>query len=168
MDRMDALLWILLPGFTAVAAGVLAWFVMQSRMEVQLAQERERMTESRGALDAERKAVESSLDTALQAAEATAMREALENFLCELHVEQRHYARESRLLTHSRKSLLLQERMYFRNIPLSDWIEQEITVDDGADVGRLVQDMTIFDRSVVAIDEAQRINEAPRGRKALA
>ena len=31
------MLWILLPGFTAVAAGVLAWFIMQSRMEVAIA-----------------------------------------------------------------------------------------------------------------------------------
>jgi hypothetical protein len=164
---MDALLWILLPGFTAVAAGVLAWFIMQSRMEVLLAQQRERLAESRGALDAERKALESSLDTALQAAEATAKSEALEKFLTELRVEQRHYTRENRLLTHNRKSLVLQERMYFRNIPLSDWIEHEIALEDGADVGRLVQDMTIFDRGVVSIEEAPRL-EAPRNRKALA
>jgi len=159
---MDALLWILLPGFTAVAAGVLAWFIMQSRMEVALAQQREHIAETRGALDAERKALASTLDTALQAAEATAKHEALENFLGELRVEQRHYTRENRLLTHNKKSLVLQERMYFRNIPLSDWIEHEITVDDGADVGRLVRDMTIFDQGVVSI------SEAPRNRKALA
>src|SRR5215467_5901488 len=152
---MDALLWIMLPGFTAVAAGMLAWFIMQSRMEVALAQQRELLAETRGALDAERKALESSLPVALQAAEATAKREALENFLGELRVEQRHYTKENRLLTHSKKSLVLQERMFFRGIPLSDWIEHEITLEDGADVNRLVQDMTIFDRSVVSIDEAQ-------------
>ena len=67
---MDALLWIMLPGFTAVAAGMLAWFIMQSRMEVALAQQRERLAETRGALDAERKALESTLDISLQAAEA--------------------------------------------------------------------------------------------------
>jgi hypothetical protein len=166
---MDALLWILLPGFTAVAAGVLAWFIMQSRTEVLLAQQREQMAESRGALDAERKALSASLDTALQAAEATAKREALENFLCELRVEQRHYTREHRLLTHSRKSLILQERMFFRGIPLSDWIEHEVTLEDGADIARMVQDMTIFDKSVVSITDAQRVVEAPRPQqKALA
>jgi hypothetical protein len=41
----------------------------------------------------------------------------------ELRVEQRHYTRENRMLTRNRKSLVLQERMYFRNLPLSDWIE---------------------------------------------
>ncbi len=153
---MEPLLWILLPGFTAVASGLLAWFIMQSRMEVALAQQRERLAESRGALDAERTALESTLDISVRAAEATAKQEALENFLSELRVEQRHYTRENRMLMQNRKSLVLQERMYFRNIPLSDWIEHEITVDEGADVSRMVQDMTVFDKGVVSINEAPR------------
>ncbi|MBS1859119.1 MAG: hypothetical protein JST11_27345 [Acidobacteria bacterium] len=159
---MEALLWVLLPGFAAVGTGVLAWFVMQSRMEVALAQQREQLAEARGALEAERSAVGNTLETALRAAEATAKHEAFQNFLGELRVEQRHYTRENRLLMHNRKSLVIQERMYFRNIPLSDWIEHEIAVEEGADVGRLVQDMTVFDKGVVAIDDA------PRPRKALA
>ena len=153
---MEAVIWILLPGFTAVASGLLAWFIMQSRMEVALARERERTAESRGALDAEKLALGASLDTALRAAEAVAKHEALEGFMGELRVEQRHYTRENRMLMQNRKSLVLQERMYFRNIPLSDWIEHEITVEEGADVGRLVQDMTIFDKSVVSIDGGSR------------
>jgi hypothetical protein len=166
---MDAILWIMLPGFTAVSAGVLAWFIMQSRMEVALAQQREHLAESRGALDAERKAVESSLDTVMQAAEAKAKLESLENFLGELRVEQRHYTRENRLLTHNKKSLVLQERMFFRGIPLSDWIEHEVSLEEGQDIQRLVQDMTIFDKSVVSIADGQRgVVEGPRGRKALA
>lgn len=159
---MEPLLWILMPGFAAIGTGVLAWFVMQSRMEVMLAQQREQLAESRGGLDAERRSLETTLETALRAAEATAKLESLEGFLGELRVEQRHYTRENRMLMQNRKSLVLQERMYFRNIPLSDWIEHEIMVDDGADVGRLVQDMTIFDKGVVSI------SDAPRPMKALA
>ncbi len=159
---MEALLWVLLPGFAAVGTGLLAWFVMQSRMEVALAQQREQLAETRGTLDAERHALETTLETALRAAEATAKHDALQNFLGELRVEQRHYTRESCLLMHNRKSLVLQERMYFRNIPLSDWIEHEIAVEEGADVSRLVQDMTIFDKGVV------NIADAPRALKALA
>jgi hypothetical protein len=159
---MDALLWILLPGFTAVASGLLAWFIMQSRMEVALALQRERLAETRGALDAEKSALAESLDTALRAAEAVAKHEALEHFMDDLRVEQRHYTRENRMLTRNRKSLVLQERMFFRNIPLSDWIEHEITVEEGADVGRLVQDMTIFDKSVVSIADG------PAAKKLLA
>lgn len=153
---MEALIWILLPGFTAVASGLLAWFIMQSRMDVALAQQREQLAESRGALHAEKVALGESMDTALRAAEAVAKHEALEGFMEELRVEQRHYTRENRMLMQNRKSLVLQERMYFRNIPLSDWIEHEITVEEGADVGRLVQDMTIFDKSVISIAEGSR------------
>jgi len=160
---MEALLWILLPGLTAVGTGILAWFVMQSRMDVALAQQRERLAESRGALEAERNAVRDSVEIAVHAAEERAQRQALDNFLSELKVEQRHYTRENRLLLHNRRSIVLQERMCFRNLPLSDWIEHEIPVDEGADVERLVQDMTVFDKAVVNIAEIPH----PR-RKALA
>jgi hypothetical protein len=159
---MEALLWILLPGFVAVGTGLLAWFVMQSRMDVALAQQRERLAESRGALDAERNAVRDSVAIAVHAAEERAQRLALDNFLSELKVEQRHYTRENRLLLHNRRSVVLQERMCFRNLPLSDWIEHEIPLEDGVDVERLVQDMTVFDKAVV------NIADIPRPRKALA
>ena len=162
MDGMEVLMWVLLPGFVALAAGLLAWFVMQSRMEVALAQQRERLAEERGALSAEKSAVSASFDIAVRAAEDRAHRQAFDNFLNELTVEQRHYTRENRTLLQNRKSLVLQERMYFRNIPLSDWVEHEIVLDEGADVGRLVQDMTIFDKAVV------NIADVPRQKKALA
>jgi hypothetical protein len=51
---MDSL-WILLPGFSAVAAGVLTWFIMQSRMEVKLAQERQREAEEHAAAERTRR-----------------------------------------------------------------------------------------------------------------
>ena len=159
---MEGLLWILLPGFVAVASGLLAWFVMQSRMEVALARERENLAEERGSIDAERTALEAQLGTAIRAAEETAKRTALDNFLNELRVEQRHYTRENRLLLQNRRSLVIQERMYFRNIPLSDWIEHEIMLEEGADVNRLLRDMTVFDQGVVSIEDL------PRPRKALA
>src|SRR5579872_5250627 len=160
---MEGLLWILLPGFVAVAAGLLAWFVMQSRMEVLLADQRTEMAEIRGSMDAEKAAVQASMQSALRAAEEATKRQALDNFLSELRVDQRHYTRENRLLLNNRKSLVLQERMYFRNIPLSDWIEHEIQLEDGADVERLVKDMTVFENAVVSIADIPR----PQ-RKALA
>jgi hypothetical protein len=157
---MEALLWILLPGFVAVAAGVLAWFVMQSRMEVALANQREAIAETRGALEAEKAAIKASFQSAVRAAEETARRQAFDSFLGELTVEQRHYTKENRLLTQNRRSLVLQERMFFRNLPLSDWIEHEILLQDGMDVERLVQDMTVFDKSVVNIADLRRPQRA--------
>lgn len=153
---MEALLWILLPGFVAVAAGVLAWFVMQSRMEVALANQRAQLAETRGALEAEKAAIKASFQSAVRAAEETARRQAFDSFLGEISVEQRHYTKDNRRLAQPRKSLVLQERMFFRNIPLSDWIEHEIVMQDGTDVDRLVQDMTVFDKSVVNISEVRK------------
>ncbi len=158
---METLLWILLPGFVALASGLLSWFVMQSRMEVKLAEQREMLATERGALDAEKVGVRMSVENAVRAAEESARREALDSFLDELTIEQRHYTRENRMLLHNRKTLVLQERMYFRNIPLSDWIEHEILMEEGADMDRLVQDMTVFDKGVVSIADVPR-------RKALA
>jgi len=162
INRMETLFWIFVPGFAAVASGVLAWFIMQSRMEVALAGLREELAESRGALRAEKAAVEGSLETALHAAAESARRQSFDRFLTELRVEQRHYTRENRMLAQARTTLVLQERMFFRNIPLSDWIEHEIPLDDAADVNRLVRDMTIFDNAVVSIADL------PRPKKALA
>jgi hypothetical protein len=159
---MEPLLWIVLPGFVAVATGVLAWFVMQSRMDVALANQREALAETRGHLQAENAAVKASFKSTIRAAEETARRQAFDSFLGEITVEQRHYTRENRLPLQSRKSLVLQERMFFRNLPLSEWIEHEIVLEDGMDVNRMVRDMTVFDKGVVNIAD-------PRGtKKALA
>src|SRR5690349_20710270 len=127
---MDALLWILLPGFVAVGSGLLTFFIMQSRMEVALAREREAMAQARGGLEAEKKALEQSL----RSAKDQARREALDEFLADVHVEQRHYVRENKMLFQNRKFLVLQERIFFRNIPLSNWIEHEIMLEEGEDV----------------------------------
>jgi hypothetical protein len=153
---MEALLWILPPGFLAVAAGVLAWFVMQSRMEVALANQRESLAETRGAMEAEKAAIKASFQSAVRAAEETARRQAFDSFLGEISVEQRHYTRDNRRTGQNRRSLILQERMFFRNLPLSDWIEHEIVLQEGMDVERLMQDMTVFDASVVNIADARR------------
>ena len=149
---MDALLWILLPGFVAVGSALLAWFIMQSRMEVAIAHEREQAAEARGALEAEKK----NLETAIQGAEETAKRKALEEFLSEMRVEERHYVREHKLLFMHRKSLVMQERIFFRNIPLSNWIEHEMMIEEGADLEKVAKSLTVFDKDVLSIEEAPR------------
>jgi hypothetical protein len=110
--------------------------------------------------EAETAAAKAAFQSAVRAAEETARRQAFESFLGEVTVEQRHYTRENRLLTQNRKSLVLQERMFFRNLPFSDWIEHEIMLEDGVDVDRLVQDMTVFDKSVVNISDLRKPKKA--------
>jgi hypothetical protein len=137
---MDAILWILLPGFVAVGSGLLAFYIMQSRMEVALAREREAMAQARGTLEAEK----NSLEQALRGARDTARREALDEFLADVHVEQRHYVKDNKLLFQNRKALVLQERIFFRNIPLSNWIENEIVLQEGEDIDKAARSLTSF------------------------
>jgi hypothetical protein len=154
---MDALLWILLPGFAAVASGLLAYFIMQSRMEVALARERESTAQSRGTLEAQKNLLEQSLTGAKE----SARREALDEFLADVHVEQRHYVRENKLLFQNRKALVLQERIFFRNIPLSNWIEHEIILQEGEDVDKAARSLTSF------VDVVNVEQQAPNGSKML-
>lgn len=150
MKPMDALVWILLPGFVAVGTGLLAFFVMQSRMEVALAREREALAETRGALEAQKKAMEE----AVRGAEEAARRKAFDEFLADMRVEERHYVRNHHLLFVRRKSLVMQERIFFRNIPLSNWIEHEVLLDEGADIDGMVKSLTVFDRESLKVEEA--------------
>ena len=154
---MDAILWILLPGFVAVGSGLLAFYIMQSRMEVALAREREAMAQARGTLEAEK----NSLEQALRGAKDSARREALDEFLADVHVEQRHYVKDNKLLFQNRKALVLQERIFFRNIPLSNWIENEIVLQEGEDVDKAARSLTSF-VDVVSVEQ-----QAPNGNKLL-
>ncbi|HTQ55769.1 MAG TPA: hypothetical protein VMI94_14980 [Bryobacteraceae bacterium] len=129
-----------MPGFVAVGSGLLAYYIMQSRMDVALAREREAMAEARGTLEAEK----NSLEAALHSAKESARREALDEFLADVHVEQRHYIKDNKLLFQNRKTLVLQERIYFRNIPLSNWIEHEIVMQEGEDLEKAARSLTSF------------------------
>ena len=147
---MDPLVWILLPGFVAVGAGSLAFFIMQSRMEVALERERAATAEARGALEAQKQ----SMADAVKAAEESGRRQALDEFLADIRIEQRHYTREHKLLFLHRKSLVLEERIFFRNIPLSNWIEHEILLEEGADIDKVARSLAAFDPEVLSIDRA--------------
>src|SRR5690348_17346017 len=129
-----------MPGFVAVGSGLLAFYVMQSRMDVALAREREAMAHARGTMEAER----TSLEQALHGAKESARRQALDEFLSDVHVEQRHYVRDNKLLFQNRKALVLQERIFFRNIPLSNWIEHEVVLQEGEDPDKAVRSLTSF------------------------
>ncbi len=68
----------------------------------------------------------------------------MDDFLADIHIEERHYTRELKVLFMSRKMLVRQERIFFRNIPLSNWVEQEMPVEEGVDTEKLAQTMSIF------------------------
>jgi len=138
---MDPLVWLTLPALTAVGTGLLAWFVMKSHMEVMIAREREALAEARGTVQAQQKA----LDDSVRSAEETGRRKALDEFLSDVRIEQRHYIREHKMLFLTRRSLVLEERIFFRNLPLSNWIEHEIVLQEGADIEKLTHSLSAFE-----------------------
>lgn len=118
----------------------LVYFIMQSRMELRLARQREQLADAKATLTAKRE----SLQDTLKSAEAQIRSKALDEFLADIRIEERHYTREHRILFMTRRMLVRQERIYFRNIPLSNWIEQEMPIEEGVDTEKLAQTMSIF------------------------
>jgi hypothetical protein len=55
----------------------------------------------------------------------------------DFRVEERSYVRETKSLSASRKSMVMQERLFFRNIPLSNWIEREMVIEEGRDLDQM-------------------------------
>jgi hypothetical protein len=140
MDLMEALLWILLPVLVAVGSGLLAFYIMQARLEVAVAKEREALSEARVLLESHKK----SMEETIKATEESTKRKALDDFLGDVRIEERHYMRENKMLFLNRKSLVLQERIFFRNIPLSNWVEHEMVVEEGADIDKLAKSLSVF------------------------
>jgi hypothetical protein len=63
----------------------------------------------------------------------------------DFRVEERHYFRENKSLAARKKSMVLQERLYFRNIPLSNWVEHEMLVEeDASDMQHIAKGCSIF------------------------
>ncbi len=128
-EALEALLWIVLPGFVAVGSGLLSALIIQARMEVSLAKERAATAEARALALAQNQQV----DDRIRAAEEAARRQALEELLDEIRIEERRYIRESKSLFVTRKCLVVQERLFFRSLPLSDWIEREYWLEESGD-----------------------------------
>jgi hypothetical protein len=80
----------------------------------------------------------------VRAAEEETKRRAFDEFLGDFRVEERHYMRENKSMFSNRKSLVLQERLYFRSIPLSNWVEHEMVVEEGSDAQALAQQASVF------------------------
>jgi hypothetical protein len=126
--NLDAVVWILLPVFVAGGSALLSFYIMQARMEVALAKERESLAEANAVINS----TKVTLEERLKATEESTRRRALDDFMQEFRVEERQYFRENKMAGSLKKSMILQERLYFRNIPLSNWVEHELLVEDNA------------------------------------
>jgi hypothetical protein len=131
--QMEAFLWLFLPVFVAGGSALLSYYVMQARMEVALAKERESLAEARAMISAHKV----TLDERVKATEEACKRQALDDFMHDIRVDERSYVRESKSLNGSKKTMVMQERVFFRNIPLSNWIEREMLIEDGLEPRQL-------------------------------
>jgi len=142
---MEAFLWMFLPVFVAGGSALLSFYIMQARMEVALARERESLAEARATITSQK----ITMEERIKATEESTKRLAMDEFMHDFRVEERSYARESKSLTASRKAMVMQERLFFRNIPLSNWIEHEMIVEEGMDLDQLPKE-SVFAKPAIA------------------
>ena len=138
--NMDAMWWMLATMLCVAATGGLVYFVTQSSADVKLAKQREDLAAARATIEAQKE----NLAGALKNAEESARRQALDDFMADIRIEERHYVREHKALFLTRKAVVRQERIFFRNLPISNWIEQEMPFEEGADLDQLAKTMAIF------------------------
>jgi flagellar biosynthesis regulator FlaF len=115
-ERIAEFAWLLMPLAVAAGASIVTGFLMRARAEVDSARQRQLLAEARTLLGAAQRILEDRVE----AAEASARRKALDEFLADVRIEERRYPRERR------PSVIVLERVCFRNIPLTPWFEHEI------------------------------------------
>src|SRR5580704_7614472 len=123
---------------------------MQAKLEVALSKERESLAEARAIINSQKVTMEEKV----KATEASSRRVALDEFMQDFRVEERSYARETKSANSMRKSMIMQERLFFRNIPLSNWIEREMVLEEGRDLDQ-VQVESLFTTSQLSSDEGR-------------
>jgi len=138
--------WVSVGLIVVVASGssVITYLLTQLRMERVSAERGRALAEAVAALENEKV----KFEQAARGIEENARRKALDEFLADLHVEERHYVREHRVLFAHRKSLVLQERIFFRTIPISNWVEHEVPVEEGADLDGVAKTLSVFSNAI--------------------
>src|ERR1700675_1390700 len=142
--HMDAFLWMFLPVFVAGGSALLSFYIMQAKMEVALAKERESLAEARATITSQKVTMEERI----KATEEATKRRSLDEFMQDFRVEERSYVRENKSLTAMRKTMVMQERLFFRNIPLSNWVEHEMVVEEGHDLDQLPRE-SVFQTTTI-------------------
>jgi hypothetical protein len=115
-ETMPPYVWAAMPFVIAAGAAMLTAILMHARMDAALARQREGLYEVRALLATQRRAMEERI----RATEQEARRQALDDFLADVRVEERRFLQEGR------RVVLIEERVSFRNIPLTPWVEHEV------------------------------------------
>jgi len=109
---MPLILWFLVPAMAAVGTAFLLWILMQMRIRL---------------LAANYAAALAKVER-----DACARRPGVEELLSELRFERNRFLRRAPGPRGSYEATVItQERIYFRDIPLTGWIQEELPLGDG-------------------------------------
>ena len=111
----ELILWLLLPIVVALGTAYLVWTVMQARIRV---------------ISANCRASIAKFES-----ECASRRPGVEEFLTELRFERNRFLRRVPGPHGSyQATVITQERIYFRDIPLTGWIQDELALGDGEEL----------------------------------
>jgi hypothetical protein len=123
----EALVWFFLPLLVAIGSAFVAHRVTHAHMETAMEKERTYLAEAR----AEMEAHQSVAEERVKSAEESTRRATLEEVMRDIRIEERHFMRETNGPNGSRRTMVMQERVFFRNLPMSNWTERELVLAEG-------------------------------------
>ena len=110
----ELVFWIVLPALVAVGAAYLVWLLMQARIQVLTAHYQTAVTR-----------VES---------DCTRRQPTADDLLAELRIERRRFLRRVPGPKGNETTLITQERLYLRNLPLTSWMQEELPLGTGEEL----------------------------------
>ena len=137
---MTTVIWVLLPICIALGSALLAVYIMQRRLDPQTARERQSLNEARALIEAQKE----HLDELNKLRDESARRKSFDDFRGHLKIEQRHRIREPESRYAGQKMLVLQERISFGEIPISNWVQHELPVEGAEDIENLAKTLSVF------------------------
>jgi hypothetical protein len=111
----EVVFWIVLPALVALGAAYLVWLLMQARIQVLAAHYQTAVAK-----------VESDC--------AAARKPGIDELLAELRLERRRFVRRTPGAAGLENTLVTQERLYLRNLPLTSWMQEELPLGHGEEL----------------------------------
>ena len=110
----ELVFWVILPALVALGAAYLVWLLMQARIQVLAAHYQTAVAK-----------VENDNST---------RRPAVDDLLAELRLERRRFVRRVPGPNGEETTLITQERLFLRNIPLTSWMEEVLVLGNGEEL----------------------------------
>ena len=110
----ELVFWIVLPALVALGAAYIVWLLMQARIQVLTAH----------------------YETAVAKVQndCEVRRPGMDELLSELRLERRRFLRRLPGPNGLENTLITHERLFYRNIPLTNWMQDEIPLGQGEEV----------------------------------